>query len=172
MPLRSTTQSGQSTTKNPLHFHVPADSAPSSAAFLKWWATNVLPSGKSSDSSVSPIQGGFYRPESLQPQSFLGRLIATRRNACNTTFVLRNAFDQVGVEMTFSLYSPLLVAIQVIRRHKQKKSKWYHLREHPISESSVQEPKSIQASPPPYHYLTTTKPSSTDGAGAKKAGSK
>jgi ribosomal protein L19 len=136
-----------------------AKSVPSSAAFLKWWAANIQSSP--SNNQKSAIAGGLYRPETLQPQSFVGRLIAVRRNSCNTTFVLRNAFEQVGVELSFSLYSPLLVAVQVISKHKQKKSKWYHLRDHPVHESIVHEPKSLINRPPPYHYLTPTKPASS-----------
>lgn len=121
------------------------------SAFAKWWSSNP----------TSPLLGYYHRPSSLQPQSFLGRLICVRRNACNTTFTLRNAIDGVGVEMSFSLYSPLLVAMQVIHKHPQKKSKMYYLRTHPIQESTVTESKSsLSKTPPPYHYLTTIAPAS------------
>lgn len=123
----------------------------SHSEFTKWW----------SSTPTSPLLGYYYRPSSLQPQSFLGRLICVRRNACNTTFTLRNAIDGVGVEMAFSLYSPLLVAIQVIHKYPQKKSKMYYLRTHAIQESIVTESKSsLFKSLPPYHYLTTIAPTS------------
>lgn len=121
------------------------------SVFAKWW----------SSTPTSPLLGYYHRPSSLQPQSFLGRLICVRRNSCNTTFTLRNAVDGVGIEMTFSLYSPLLVAIQVIHKYPQKKSKMYYLRTHPIQESIVTESKSsLSKTPPPYHYLTTIAPTS------------
>lgn len=70
------------------------------------------------------------------PHSFYGLLLSVHRNSVNSTFTLRNVVDGVGVEMTFPLYSPLLLALETKLKGTQKRSKWYWLRDKPLKQST------------------------------------
>lgn len=67
------------------------------------------------------------------PSSFWGMLIATHRNSVDSTFLLRNIVDEVSVEISFQLFSPLIVGIQVLRRARQGRSRIYWMRERPLT---------------------------------------
>jgi ribosomal protein L19 len=83
----------------------------------------------SSVPATSAKKEPFNSSTVTSPQTFIGVLIAVHRNAVNTTFTLRNSVDDVGVEITFSLCSPLLHSLQVLKKIPQHRSKWYWLRE-------------------------------------------
>lgn len=72
--------------------------------------------------------------------SFSGVLLGIRRRGTSTSFVLRNIVLKLGVEMRFSLYSPLLKDVRVIQRatagkndksgrlRRTRRAKLYYLR--------------------------------------------
>jgi large subunit ribosomal protein L19 len=61
-------------------------------------------------------------------QSFEGLVIARRNRQFNSSFTVRKISHGEGVERVFSLYSPLLVAIEMKRRGAVRKAKLYHMR--------------------------------------------
>lgn len=72
------------------------------------------------------------KTESARPTSFMGVLIAVRRNCAEPTFILRSLVDGVGVEQLFPVFSPMISKIEVMKKAiKQKSNKAYWLREKP-----------------------------------------
>lgn len=53
--------------------------------------------------------------------SFAGVLMAIRRRGTSTSFVVRNLIQKLGVEVRFSLYSPMLKDVRVIARAEGRK---------------------------------------------------
>ena len=70
---------------------------------------------------------------------FVGICIGRRNNGNGSTFVLRNAFDGLGVEEMFDLYSPSIRKIEVLKLQQRKSGKLYYLRDMPPEESTVDE---------------------------------
>ena len=62
------------------------------------------------------------------PQVFQGVVIKVRRGADGGSFTIRRVSHGIGVEHTFSLASPLLEKIEVVRRGKVRRAKLYYLR--------------------------------------------
>ncbi len=62
-------------------------------------------------------------------QAFEGVVIAIRNRGLNSAFTVRKISHGVGVERTFQTHSPLVDAIQLVRRGDVRKAKLYHLRE-------------------------------------------
>jgi large subunit ribosomal protein L19 len=48
--------------------------------------------------------------------SFSGVLMGVRRGGVETSFILRNVINKLGVEMTFKVCSPLIKDIQIVKR--------------------------------------------------------
>ncbi len=72
------------------------------------------------------------KTESNRPSTFVGVLIAVRRNEADPTFILRSVVDGVGVEQLFPVFSPMILRIEVVKKAiKQKSNKAYWLREKP-----------------------------------------
>lgn len=72
------------------------------------------------------------KTESNRPSTFVGVLIAVRRNEVDPTFILRSVVDGVGVEQLFPVFSPMISSIEVVKKAiKQKSNKAYWLREKP-----------------------------------------
>ncbi|KAK9765940.1 hypothetical protein K7432_005348 [Basidiobolus ranarum] len=64
--------------------------------------------------------------------SFMGVLIAIRRKGIDTSVTLRNIILKVGVEQRFSIYSPLVKSIQVLKKGEGfRRAKLYYLRDQP-----------------------------------------
>lgn len=69
---------------------------------------------------------------STSPVLFSGVLIGIRRSTGNPTFIIRGIIDDVGVEQVFSIFSPLITKIELLRSPtKKSSSKLYELRETP-----------------------------------------
>jgi large subunit ribosomal protein L19 len=66
--------------------------------------------------------------EKGHPQLFQGVVIKIRRGADGGNFTIRRLFHGVGVEHTFSLASPLLEKIEVVRHGKVRRARLYYLR--------------------------------------------
>ena len=62
-------------------------------------------------------------------QYFEGVCIAKKNRNINSSFTVRKISFGEGVERTFSLYSPIIGSIKVIRSGKVKRAKLYYLRE-------------------------------------------
>ncbi len=61
-------------------------------------------------------------------QPYEGTIIAQHRSGIHTTITVRRVFQGVGVERVFTIHSPILKTVQVIRRAKVRKAKLYYLR--------------------------------------------
>lgn len=72
---------------------------------------------------VRIIEGG---KEKLS--EFKGVVIARRGKGMNETFVIRKLSFGEGVERTFYLHSPMLQALEVVKKGKVRKAKLYYLR--------------------------------------------
>jgi len=62
------------------------------------------------------------------PQVFQGVVIKVRRGADGGNFTIRRVYHGIGVEHTFSLASPLLEKIEVVRHGKVRRAKLNYLR--------------------------------------------
>jgi len=66
--------------------------------------------------------------ERIQP--FEGIVIARKHGkGITATFTVRRIVDNVGVEKTFPLHSPLIEKIEVLKKGKVRRAKLYYLRE-------------------------------------------
>ena len=63
----------------------------------------------------------------LQP--YEGTVISKHKAGINTTITVRKTFQGIGVERVFTVHSPCLQSIQVVRRAKVRRAKLYYLRE-------------------------------------------
>ena len=61
-------------------------------------------------------------------QMFEGTVIAKRGGGINETFTVRRVSYGVGTEKTFSLHSPNVDKVQVVRQGKVRRAKLYYLR--------------------------------------------
>nr|WDY12788.1 ribosomal protein L19 [Chloroidium sp. KL-2023a] len=77
------------------------------------------------------VKVGVYIQEGnkqrLQP--FQGTVIAQHRAGIHTTVTVRKVFQGVGVERVFTVHSPCLQSVSVIRRAKVRRAKLYYLRD-------------------------------------------
>lgn len=66
----------------------------------------------------------------VRSQAFNGIVIACTksRNNYNATFTVRKISSGVGVERKFTLYSPLLSAVEVLKQGDVRRAKLYYLR--------------------------------------------
>ncbi|KAJ2700971.1 hypothetical protein FB645_004822 [Coemansia sp. IMI 203386] len=64
--------------------------------------------------------------------SFTGVCIAIYRRGIDTSFILRNVVQKVGVEMRFMAYSPLVKRIEILQKGEGfRRAKLFYLRENP-----------------------------------------
>ena len=62
-------------------------------------------------------------------QPYQGIVIAQRRAGLHSTITVRRIFQGVGIERIFSIHSPVLQNIEVIKRAKVRRAKLYYLRD-------------------------------------------
>ena len=62
-------------------------------------------------------------------QYFDGTVIAKKNGGISETFTVSRISNGVGVEKTFPLHSPNVVAVDVIREGKVRRAKLYYLRD-------------------------------------------
>lgn len=72
-------------------------------------------------------------------QKFEGRCIAKRNRGLHSSFTLRKSNGEDGVEIVFSLFSPVLEDISVVKTGKVRAAKWYYIRGLSMKESRVRE---------------------------------
>ncbi|KAL9712482.1 hypothetical protein Ac2012v2_003720 [Leucoagaricus gongylophorus] len=74
------------------------------------------------------------------PTTFTGVLLSIRRRGIDTSFVLRNIVQRMGVEMQFFVNSPHLKEIKVVRKPpkgRMRRAKLFYLRTSPVKMSSL-----------------------------------
>ena len=71
----------------------------------------------------------IYEGKRERIQYFEGVCIAKKNRDINSSFTVRKISFGEGVERTFSLYSPIIGSIKVIRSGKVKRAKLYYLRD-------------------------------------------
>ncbi len=72
-------------------------------------------------------------------QFYEGTVIGKHGAGISETFTVRRVAYGVGVEKTFPLHSPNVVAVDVLRRGKVRRAKLYYLRERVGKSSKVKE---------------------------------
>ena len=90
-------------------------------------AGKTIPSFRAGDTLkvvVNVIEG-----EHKRTQAYEGVVVAKRNRGLNTSFIVRKISSGEGVERTFSLYSPMIASIEVVRRGDVRRSKLYYLRD-------------------------------------------
>jgi large subunit ribosomal protein L19 len=61
-------------------------------------------------------------------QSFEGVVISRRGHQSGATFTVRRISFGIGVERIFSLYSPMIGSVEVVRQGRVRRAKLYYLR--------------------------------------------
>ena len=84
----------------------------------------VLKIGDNLKIGVKIIEGNKERV-----QFYEGTLIAKKNSSINTTITVRKIFQGIGIERIFSVHSPVLQTIEIIRRAKVRRAKLYYLRD-------------------------------------------
>ena len=98
---------------------------------------NDVPEFSSGDEvkvSVRIIEGAKSRI-----QNFQGVVIARRGGGVSETFIVRKISSGIGVERTFPLHSPNIVAIQVVRRGKVRRNKITYIRQRSGKSARIKE---------------------------------
>lgn len=82
-------------------------------------------------------------------QAFNGVVIAKSKDDSNysATFTVRKISSGIGVERKFTLYSPLISDIEVLKRGIVRRSKLYYLRELTGKASRIKEKLDFESSP-------------------------
>lgn len=77
------------------------------------------------------VRVGVYIQEGNKQrlQSFQGTVISQHRAGIHTTITVRKQFQGIGVERVFTIHSPCLHSIDVLRHAKVRRAKLYYLRE-------------------------------------------
>ena len=98
---------------------------------------NDLPKFSSGDEikvSVRIVEGAKSRI-----QNFQGVVIMRRGGGVSETFTVRKMSSGVGVERTFPLHSPNIVAIEVVRRGKVRRNKITYIRQRSGKSARIKE---------------------------------
>ena len=61
-------------------------------------------------------------------QFFEGTILSLHKAGINTTFTVRKVIQGFGVEKVFLFHSPKISSVEVVKRHKVRRSKLYYLR--------------------------------------------
>ncbi len=83
----------------------------------------VFASGDTVKVHVRIVEGDKERVQVYQ-----GVVISRRGSGVSETFTVRKISSQIGVERTFSVHSPIIAKIEVVRRGKVRRSKLFYLR--------------------------------------------
>src|SRR3990167_4991091 len=86
----------------------------------------TIPEFRAGDTVIVQVKVKEAGRERLQ--AFEGVVIAKRRRGLNSAFTVRKVSHGEAVERVFQTYSPVVHAINVIRRGDVRKAKLYHLR--------------------------------------------
>ena len=80
-------------------------------------------------------------------QGFEGVCIARRGSGVSESFTVRKISNGVGVERIFPVHSPMIAAINVVRRGKVRRAKLYYLRNATGKATRIRERKQRVAVP-------------------------
>ena len=72
-------------------------------------------------------------------QMYEGTIIARNGGGISETFTVRRISNGIGVEKTFPLHSPNVVAVDIIRSGKVRRAKLFYLRDRVGKQSKVKE---------------------------------
>ncbi|MGE4170751.1 MAG: 50S ribosomal protein L19 [Candidatus Margulisiibacteriota bacterium] len=64
-----------------------------------------------------------------RPQKFEGTVTERKGVLSRASVTVRKVIDQIGVEKTFALHSPLLIDLQVTKRGKVRRGRLFYLRD-------------------------------------------
>ncbi len=85
-----------------------------------------LPEFKSGDTLKVHVQ--IREGEKTRVQIFEGVCIVRCGSGIGETFTVRKISNQIGVERTFPIHSPVIEKIEVMRRGKVRRNKLFYLR--------------------------------------------
>jgi large subunit ribosomal protein L19 len=80
-------------------------------------------SGDTVNIAVRVVEG-----EKERIQNFKGIVLGRHGHGVNQTFLIRKVSNGVGVERVFSLFTPMIQSITVLRKGNTRRSKLYYLR--------------------------------------------
>lgn len=72
-------------------------------------------------------------------QKFEGRCIAKKNRSLNSSFTIRKSNGTDGLEIVFSVFSPFVKSIDVIKTGKVRKAKLYYMRGLSAKKSRIKE---------------------------------
>lgn len=93
----------------------------------KTWLRSDLPPFRAGDTLRVDVRVKEGDKERIQ--AFEGVCIARRGSGVSESFTVRKISNGVGVERIFPVHSPMIGAIQVVRRGRVRKAKLYYLRQ-------------------------------------------
>ena len=93
----------------------------------KTWLPSDLPPFRAGDTLRVDVRVKEGDKERIQ--AFEGVCIARRGSGVSESFTVRKISNGVGVERIFPVHSPMIGAIQVVRRGRVRKAKLYYLRQ-------------------------------------------
>jgi large subunit ribosomal protein L19 len=62
-------------------------------------------------------------------QAYEGTVIAQQKQGIHTSITVRRVFQGIGIERIFTLYSPCVQALKILKRAQVRRAKLYYLRE-------------------------------------------
>ncbi len=105
--------------------------------FEKQQLRNDLPQFKAGDSLKVYVR--IKEDEKERLQVFEGIVLGTKGAGIKKTFTIRKISYGVGVERIFPLHSPNIKKIELIKKSKMKRAKFYYLREKTSKKFKVEE---------------------------------
>lgn len=85
--------------------------------------------------------------ERSRSQVFEGVVLRLHRHGNSSTFTVRKISAGIGIERTFPFYSPLLEAVEVVRRGRVRRAKLYYLRGRLGRAARIKEERRPEAQP-------------------------
>eukprot|EP00039_Didymoeca_costata_P009328 m.123079 g.123079 ORF g.123079 m.123079 type:complete len:114 (+) comp14443_c2_seq3:316-657(+) len=70
----------------------------------------------------------YENREKKYKRGITGIVISKVNRGLGSSFTIRNVIEEVAFEMTFQLYHPLLVNVEVVEHNRRRRAKLYYLR--------------------------------------------
>lgn len=99
-----------------------------------------MPQFKAGDSLKVYVR--IKEDEKERLQMFEGIVLGVKGAGIKKTFTIRKISYGVGVERTFPLHSPNLKKIELVKKSKMKRAKFYYLRDRASKKFKVEEERS------------------------------
>ncbi|KAJ1663038.1 hypothetical protein IW140_005781 [Coemansia sp. RSA 1813] len=98
----------------------------------KLFVRRAPPKNRMCAGDVVVVESRNSMGESSGSTSFTGVCIAIYRRGIDTSFILRNVVQKIGVEIRFMAYSPLVKRIEIVQKGAGfRRAKLFYLRENP-----------------------------------------